>query len=124
MTIRVNVENLGGYHQSRLIEEIETTLKLLGIETGTIEIADDPENVKHDENQIQYDPNPDQCVATVFFTDDADWEEWDGNIEETGRVRCLTDTTYKQYHTMAELKAAGVKRITLETQHVIWVADE
>ena len=124
MTIRVNIENLGGYQKSRLIEEIETTLELLGIETGTIEITDDPENVKLDENQIQYDPNPDQCVATVFFTDDADWEEWDGLIERTGLVHCLTDTTDKQHHTMAELKAAGVKRITLETQHVIWVADE
>lgn len=119
MNIRVKVDNLSDYLESRLIEEISLDLELLGIEGGTIVVEDDP-----DENQITFDAaDPSDVIATVWLNDNCDWEEWHGKIDTAGVVQSLTDTNGKQYHTRAELKAAGVKRITLEPQHIIWIAD-
>ena len=97
----------------------------IGIEFGT-EAVVAIQRVPHeqaDENSIEYDTHPDDFVATVWFTDDRDLEEWGGVIDTAGHVQYLTDTQGTQYHTRAALKAAGVKRVTLETQHVLWVTD-
>ena len=118
MTIHVNVDNLNGHLESRLVEEIELTLELLGIEGGTLRVIEDP-----DDNQITYDLDPDDVMATVWLTDDSIWQ-WHGGVDTAGRVTYLTDTDGKQYHTKAELKAAGVKRFTLEPQHIVWIAEE
>ena len=98
----------------------------IGIEFGTEAVVDIQRvlNEQVDENSIEYDTQPDDFVATVWFTDDRDWEEWGGVIDTAGHVQYLTDTQGTQYHTMAALTAAGVKRITLETQHVLWINDE
>ena len=97
----------------------------IGIEFGTEAIVDIQlvSDEQTDENSIEYDTHPDDFVATVWFTDDRDWEEWNGVIDTAGQVQYLTDAQGTQYHTMAALKDAGVKRVTLETQHVFWVAD-
>lgn len=77
-----------------------------------------------DKKQVEYDILPDDFLAHVFFTDDRDWEIWGGAIDTAGQIRYLIDTNGKQYHTLAALKDAGVKRVTLETQHIFWVAFE
>jgi len=77
-----------------------------------------------DKKQVEYDILPDDFLAHVFFTDDRDWEIWGGVIDTAGQIKCLTDTNGKQYHTLAALKDAGVKRVSLETQHNFWVVDE
>lgn len=118
MNIHVKVENLNGYLESRLVEEISLDLELLGIEGGKIEVTEDP-----DENQITYDLIPDDVCVTVWFTDDSIWQVWRGVIDTAGRVTYLIDTDGNQYHTIAALRAAGVKRFTLEPQHVVWIAD-
>ncbi|MDE0634754.1 MAG: hypothetical protein OXI43_02720 [Candidatus Poribacteria bacterium] len=123
MTINIEVGNLSDYLESRLIEEIELTLELLGIENGKIHVVDAPETPQIDKHCLQYNPHPDELGATVFFNDGDDWEEWAGRIDVVGQVECLTDTDGKHYHTQAELKAAGVERVTLEPQHIVWVAD-
>lgn len=92
MTINIEVGNLSDYLESRLIEEIELSLELLGIENGKIHVVDTPETPPPDKHCLEYDPHPDELVATVFFNDGDDWEEWAGRIDVVGQVKCLTDT--------------------------------
>ena len=97
----------------------------IGIEFGTEAVVDiqPVSNEQTNQNSIEYDTHPDDFVATVWFTDDRDTEEWHGVIDTAGKVQYLADTHGTKYHTRAALKTAGVKRFTLETQHIYWVTD-
>ena len=73
-------------------------------------------------NEIQYHLTPNEVSMTVWFADTSKhFEQWDCSVNRAGVVDSVTDRDGNVYRTLEDMKAAGVKRFTLNLQHVQWV---
>lgn len=74
---------------------------------------------------VAYCVIPEECSAKILFHDRSREENWQAEISsEFGRVSFIDEETGTKYASLESLKKAGVRRVILTCQHILYLEEE